>query len=237
MFNPAQFYEAGRTKIGIAQIPLISAIGAQFVFSTRSKNAILKRNDGSAEYGFTPLKMKDYTDGTNLLNLGVVDGYSTNYTGNFTIKLLGGAKDVYSIATARDTIDANHRLNITDVETFFVQFPNLYSVALDANSQNNPAWQSIVKGDLSRFPNSVERVGVYNADFVNAAYDLVLNFSNYSATSQLKWFLFSANGGNIKLLGDLSKLPIYCNYLKLVTASAGSSITYTAGKVWASALL
>ncbi|MCZ2084795.1 MAG: LamG domain-containing protein [Flavobacteriales bacterium] len=237
MLTPRQKYEVCRVKSGVALIPIFDSTLVAFGISTRNGNTVVDWGN-SFTNNINPVKLNDFTitGGNNYDHT-----YASAFTGNVSVKFLKGLKDVYSIR-----IDTSHgtnthsKLNITDIENFFSQFPDLYSVCIYEYGFSVDNRKSIIKGDLSRFPISVERVFIGDSDVLNAANDLVLNLSNYSVLSKLKYFKYDPSNFNIvfstmKIIGNLSKLPTSCQYLYLTKASAGSSITYTAGKVWASA--
>jgi len=224
----------GRSKSGTALIPLKDALNTYFVFSTRVGDALVDKGDGTSPISYTTGKMLDFTT-VSTSGKGVNLTYSSAFTGNASVKFLKGLKDVYSWASSHNNPSAS-KYNITDIETFFSQFPNLYSVFIDEYVYQVSANMAIIKGDLSRFPDSVERVLLKSLEILNVNTDLVLNFSNYNNTSKLKSFSINASFGSYapKILGDLGKFPSGCNYLNIQNFAAGSAITYTAGKVWAS---
>ena len=177
----------GFSKSGTALIPLKNVSSYNMVFSTRVGNIVIDKGDGSSLINASiPHKNRDFTlidyDGGDVITLN----YSPAFTGNVSVKFLKGLKDVYSFASS--LFGGNSRLNIADIETFFKQFPSLYSVYIC--EQDNT---TVLKGDLSRFPDSVERIAVVRAAVINAATDLVLNFSNYNNSSKLKSFAFVQN--------------------------------------------
>lgn len=225
----------GRTKIGTALIPLKDALNTVFVFSTRVGDAVVDKGNGTSPISYSTGKMLDFTT-VSRDGKGVNLTYSSAFTGNASVKFLKGLKDVYSWASTTDNVSGS-RYNITDIETFFSQFPNLYSVCIDEYVYQTSANMAIIKGDLVRFPDSVEKVLLNSLEILNVNTDLVLNFSNYNNTSKLKSFSITTSFGSYapKILGDLGKLPSGCNYLNIQKFAAGSAITYTAGKVWASA--
>ena len=230
----------GSSKSGTALIPIFGTLtieGFGFNFSTRLGDSLITMGNGSSAINRINAKLTDLTLSSPS---PFTYNYSIIYTGDISIKFLKGLKDVYSIRldTSHGT-NTQSKLNINDIESFFSQFPNLYSVYIYEFAFSVDSRKSIIKGDLSRFPNSVERVSIGDSDVLNAATDFVLNLSNYSSLSQLKFFKYDPfNFTNItstmKLIGDLSKIPSGVNFFYLKKASAGSSITYTAGKVWAS---
>ena len=235
--NTILFFEAGRARSGTALIPIIGTIDMTLLFSTRVGNTIINRGDGSADFSFTPLK--NTIVGATLAG-GINLSYPSAFTGNISIKFIKGLRDVYSISLGFFGFvhpnDTTSKYNITDLKSFFAQFSNLYSLYIDENASGIPTRQSVLKGDLSQLPDSVEQVSFRFLDFKNSATDLYLNFSNYNATSKLKSLLSGRTSGQtqLKILGDLGKLPATCQYLNIQGAIAGSSLSYTAGKVWAS---
>jgi len=236
----------GRSKSGTALIPYFDSLTiGNFSFSTRLGDFIIDWKDGTTTNSnntSSPIN-KNFADGSNFgTNPKYSKTYSSAYTGNISVKFLKGLKDVYSILLAFDhTSNQQSKLNIIDVETFFNQFPNLYSIAIADLSSGFTARMSVVKGDFSKLPDSVERVQIQILDVINAKSDVVLNLSNYSNTSKLKHFQFGlaygfVSSSRLKLIGDFGKLPTNCQYFYLTKASTSdeSAITYTAGKVWAS---
>lgn len=239
MMNILNFYESGRARSGVALIPFFDSTKITLAISTRFGNSVIDKGDGNF-YNYPNPHFLDYStgasDGANRITLN----YSTAYTGNISINFKQGLKDVYSISTwlFRDSA-TDTKLNILNIESFFSQFPNLYSVRLLEHCYLSSE-KSVFKGDLSRFPDSVERIYISCIEVQNAATDLILNFSNYNNSSKLKYFNFSGDraslpNSNMKVVGDISKIPPLCDYFYLLKAATGSSITYTAGKVWTSA--
>lgn len=238
MFQPQFFYEAGKARSGTALIPFFDSTSVSFAISTRNGNTVVDWGDGSSS-NIAPVKMRDYADGS-ALSSNFNKSYSSALNGNVSVKFLRGLKDVYSIflGVFHDN-NQKSKLNILDVETFFHQFPNLFSIYINEYAYGDSSRMSVIKGDLAKFPNSVERVLIGATDFINSATDLVLNFSSYTNASNLKFFSLGTIGGTssaggVKVIGDLSKFPTSCQFLNVTRASSGSAITYTAGKVWAS---
>ena len=231
MFQPQFFYEAGKARSGTALIPIKNASTFAFYVSTRVGNYIVDKGDGSAPFEHTVInKNKDFT------NLTIFDydsrsvSYSSSFTGNMSLKFPQGLKDVFSVATTKGDTGNVSKLNIADIETFFKQFPNLYSVFISEFLGST----AVIKGDLAKLPNSVERVLIQYTAVVNSATDFTLNLSNYSTGSNLKFFSTIRNDSPLKVLGDLGKTPSTLQFLNIAAVHAGSEITYTAGKVWAS---
>ncbi len=237
MLSPAQIFELGKPKSGIAYVPIFETLSMLMGISTRYGNIVLNKGDGSADINYTPIKNNDYTISTNATFLF---SYANKFTGSFSIKTLKGNKDVYSLYLGiyHDSNNNQSKFNITDIETFFKQFPNLYSVNINEYAYQETARMSVIKGDLAKFPDSVEKIRINELEVIGS-YDgtLYLNLSNYNSSSKLKVF----NGAivrlnnKIKLIGDLANLPSSCIFFYLNNAYSTSSITYTAGKVWASA--
>lgn len=235
MFNPVQFFEAGKARSGTALIPIKNASTFAFYVSTRVGDYIVDKGDGSPPYlnvTLFPSKNIDFTSNFPTDNESIYTGgslsYSLAFTGNVSLKFPHGLRDVYSLANNKPG-NQGSKLNITDVETFFKQFPNLYSFYF-----NEFGSTAIIKGDLSRFPNSVERLYFNFTQVVNASIDLFLNLSNYDPASKLKYFNVFRTDSPLKILGDLGKTPSTLQFLNIQDVHAGSIITYTAGKVWAS---
>jgi hypothetical protein len=240
MFQPQFFYEAGKARSGTALIPFFDSTSVAFGISTRNGNTVVDWGDGSSS-NIAPIKMRDYADGSRTYS-NFVKSYSSALNGNVSVKFLQGLKDVYSVylGVFHDANQQQSKLNILDVETFFKQFPNLFSLCIEEYAYQTTARMSVIKGDLAKLPNSVERVLINQAEILNAATDFTLNFSSYTNLSNLKFFQFqdttaTTAQSTIKVIGDVGKIPTSCQFFYLQKASAGSSITYTAGKIWASA--
>lgn len=240
MMNIMHFYEAGKARSGTALVPIFDTVKMTLTISTRSGNSVLNKGDGSPLTNISNVKLRDYTDGAHICIFRYY--YANPFTGNVSIKFLRGLKDVYSIDLTefqQDTTTA--KFNITDIEAFFAQFPNLFSLRFSEYAYQTTARMSIIKGDFAKLPNSVERVLIENTEVIpalNANQQLLVNFSSYDAASKLKFFRYTGGinwiGVSLKIIGDLSKLPTSCNHLYLIKSSSQSAITYTAGKVWAS---
>ena len=221
----------GSNKSGTALIPIFGTITMRLLISTRVGNSIVNKGDGSADIVYVTAKNTNASGITTTLDLT----YSSAFTGNISVKFLFGLKDVYSIAffefTGGSNSNTDKQLNILDLKIFFGQFQNINNVYLDYSDFGYT--KAILKGDLSQFPDSLESLSLRMLKFKNAGTDLYLNFSNYSASSKLK-SLVSERGGDstLKILGDLGKAPSTLQYLNIQGSLAGSTITYTAGKVW-----
>lgn len=239
--NAQFFYEMGRLRTGWANIPLNDVLNVGFYFSTKNKDAFILKGDGTAQYDFSTVKNRDYTDGGSTPFSSTNISYSSAFTGDLKAGFKGGLKDVYSIFLGWShngvTGAKINRWNIQDIETFFGQFPNLYSIMIDIYAYQNYTFATL-KGDFAKIPDSVERVIIMNNETDNAAVNTTLNLSNFSISSKLKHFDFTAGnnqpGSTMKLNGDLAKLPVGVDFFKFLKVASGSSITYTAGKVWAS---
>ena len=240
MFNPIHFYEAGKARSGTALIPFFDSTYVAFGISTRNGNTVVDWGDSSSN-NIAPVKMRDYADGYGLSS-NFKKGYSSALNGNVSVKFLQGLKDVYSVYLGDfHTTNQQFKLNILDVETFFHQFPNLFSLCIEEYAYQTTARMSVIKGDLAKLPNSVERVLINVAEVIGiSSGELYLNFSNYTNSSNLKYF--NVNPANnylypLKFMGDLGKLPTSCQFLRIADFRVfiGSAITYTAGKIWASA--
>ena len=221
----------GSNKSGTALIPIFGTITMRLLISTRVGNSIVNKGDGSADIVYVTAKNTNASGITTTLDLT----YSSAFTGNISVKFLFGLKDVYSIAffefTGGSNSNTDKQLNILDLKIFFGQFQNINNVYLDYSDFGYT--KAILKGDLSQFPDSLESLSLRMLKFKNAGTDLYLNFSNYSASSKLK-SLVSERGGDstLKILGDLGKAPSTLQYLNIQGSLAGSTITYSAGKVW-----
>lgn len=238
MFNPVQFFEAGKARSGTALIPFFDSTSVAFAISTRNGNTVVDWGDGSSS-NVAPVKMRDYADGSAFY-YSFGKSFSSARNGSVSVKFLHGLKDVYSIYLGDfHYTNQQSKLNILDIETFFKQFPNLFSLCIQEYAYQTTSRMSVIKGDLAKLPNSVERVLINQAEILNAATDFTLNFSSYTNLSNLKSFRFkdtvaTTAQSTIKVIGDVGKIPTSCQFFYLQKASAGSSITYTAGKVWAS---
>lgn len=239
MFQPAVFFELGRVRSGTALVPVINADSVRLFFSTRSGNAVVKWGDGT-ETNWTPEKNIDYTDGVNV-RASINKSYSPNYSGDIAVVFKQGLRDVYSFASWSAGTGSSKVLNIQNFGTFIKQFPNLYSIMLNEYAYQSAANKSTIKGNLADVPNFVERIMIREFEVKDATNGNVwFDLSTFTAQSNLKYFNF--NGGsygyvadtNLKLIGDLSKLPTGCSYFNFFKCLTGSAITYTAGKVWAS---
>lgn len=229
-----QWYELSISRSGVAYVPYADASFARFGFSTRHGNAIINWGNGSI-VEVAPSKNQDATTGSVSQ---FTDNYSPNYTGNVSITIKQGLKDVYSIWLGEGTGATHPNFNIQDFGIWIKQFTNLYSIRFSFYSYQNPTGK-VIKGDLAAVPDSVERINVQDFEIMNNGTDVWFNISSFNTNSKLKWFLFqnvsSIGLTKLKLLGDVSKLPIGCTYFNFAAnAAAGTSITYTAGKVWAS---
>ena len=244
MIKVIKNYVFNSKKSDTIYFPFFDSKQSNFCISTINGNGYINSNQGNNWTAVTFSKMVDFTQVTTA-------PYSINYTflnqpftGNLSIKLNNTTKDVYSIGLfANEFINIGAasvyktKFNIQDIEKFFKPFSNLYSVIFQLYNYQTEAKKSIIKGDLSRFPDSVERVVILTIEVINVTTDIFLNFSNYSTTSKLK--VFSFNGGyayaspGFKVIGDLGKLPKDCYYFYLTKAS-NVAVTYTAGKIWAS---
>ena len=212
-------------------IPYSDAGGVYLRVSTRTKNIVIYWGDDTIS-AYTTAKNMDAT--INVLNLtNVTKTYSPAFTGNAVLRMVGGVKDVYSLVVME--YGDGGKKNIPDFGTFMAQFTHLYSFVFNARYDAGVATYPVVKGNLFNFPDSVERVRISATDCVNAATDLTMDLSGFSNTSNLKWLSADIYRGNSKLLGDLAKIPQGCAYAYFKNTGAGSAITYTAGKTWASA--
>lgn len=238
-----QFYELSRSRSGTAYFPIFGTTWMRFAISTRSGNIDFNKGDGSAVFAFSTDKYVDYTTTSPTNNL--IFTYGSAFTGNFSGLIKKGLKDIYSLNIGVyhqniNGLNSEAKWNITNIETFFAQFTNLYSVYINEYAYQDSARMSVIKGDLAKFPNSVEKVLIDSAEVIGiSSGELYLNFSSYTNASQLKSFSFNPINNTLyglKIIGDLGKLPTTCQKLFIANSRvfAGSAITYTAGKVWAS---
>lgn len=225
----------GSNKSGTALIPIFDTINMSLNISTRLGNAVINKGDGSSLVNYTPPKLKDFTSGA-IIGFSYDFNYGSVFTGDIKIKFLKGLKDVYSIYLGRFTGDTNKtKINITDIELFFKQYPNLYSLYVSDYAYGDVNKQQILKGDFAKLPNSVEKLTIEETDFKNASTDLVLNFSSYTNASNLKYLnVVNAGATSLKVTGDIAKFPTSGVFLYLGKVKAGSSLSYTGGKIWAS---
>lgn len=228
MLTPRQKYEVCRVKSGVALIPYFDSKTIELKISTRSGNSEVTWGDGT-DSSWTNPKLNDYT-----VNGGGVFSktYTNAYTGNVSVKFFNGLKDIYSIWVSPIFDLQKNKLNILNIGTFLKQFPNLYSFVIENYSYG--ANYGVINGNVLEMPDSVEKIKGGDFQFSGTIH---FNMSEISPTSKLKKLdLFSYNVNGIKkLIGDLGKMPSSLNYFVLSYATADSSITYTAGKVWASA--
>lgn len=239
MFNILQFYEAGKTRKSIIKIPFADTLHIVQRISTRTGNLVFKWGDGT-ETAVTTVKNNDYTvnQGTDLVS----KTYASTYTGDVEVIANNAVNDIYSLYVAfpGNILGASNqtKTNIQDFGTFINQFKNLYSFVLNVFTGTDPAKMPIIKGNLMQFPDSVERVYIEAIEVVNAPTDLSIDLNGLSATSKLKWFNQGTFAGayNVAIKGDIAKLPISCYFFKITSGVINTSaITYTSGKVWASA--
>lgn len=235
MINILQFYEAGKARSGTALFPFIDSAQAYIQVSTRTGNILVKWGDGTETNSTTSKNV----DATVTALSALTYNYSPNYTGDVQVIFKQGLRDVYSILfNFSRSGDYNRILDIQNIETFFKQFPNLYSIFFEIYSYGTS--KTVIKGDLSKLPDSIERIKFNGFEVKNSGIDQWLNLSNYSQSSKLKYFNFSKEGYGVypitllKIIGNLSSLPPNCQFFKIAGTHSGSSITYTAGKVWAS---
>ena len=77
MFNPIQFYEAGKARSGTALIPFFDSTSVAFGISTRNGDTVVDWGDGSSS-NIAPVKMRDYADGS-----GVSPNFGKSYSSAF----------------------------------------------------------------------------------------------------------------------------------------------------------
>lgn len=218
---------ASKLKISWVNIPVFGTYGHLIYVSTRLQN--IKVNDDVAPR-VTP-KNNDYTIVANESPYsGTVGGGIVNEPTNIRYGFLGGVSDVFSLRL-RGTFAEATNFNILDIESFLSQFPNLYSISIDSNSTSGRT--QIINGDLAKIHDNLEKIKIKNIQNPINNTNLYLNLSNFSTSSKLKFFSAIENNQPFKVNGDLSKLPISCNYFKIFTAETSSGITYTQGKTWA----
>lgn len=210
--------------------PANGTSSASLYFSTRVYDLSINWGDGST-INYTTLKNTDFTI-TSAVNI-LTHNYSTPFIGNIIISS-NIVNDIYSLKIQPTTSD---KLNIQNFETFINQFKNLYSLSI-TNDLNSDIKRAVLKGDLSRIPDSIERFQIdYLGAYYNNETDLYINLSNFNPTSKLKFFerrnLNDYWTRNINIYGDLSKIPPLVNYFS-VKRNLANTLTYTAGRIWAS---
>ena len=237
-----QWYELSRSRSGVAKLTNRAGKTMYINISTRTGNGVIIYTGVQSNIPVTPDKYKDYTTdrvGASTVIVPVTVGVS----GNLLIRYDKGLSDIYSIwiGYINKGISGNEdkdQMAYVPIQTFLSQFPNLYSVYVNEKAGGIDSSQTAMYGDFALMPNSIEKVLIDSLDVrsTNAGGEIVVNISNFSNSSNLKSFVKTDSNTTLKILGDLAKLPISCNIFKIVNnSSIGSAITYTAGKVWASA--
>ena len=185
------------------------------LFSTRNGNATVFIGQQNSTVPYVPSKNVDLT-----LTSGTVT-YSSSGTNTLPSKItfLNGFKDVYSFKVGS-------RMNISSIKDFFKDFTNIYSINFDYEGFGSVN----VVGSLTDIPDSVERLHKSIPHTNVSTYTLTLDVSNFSTTSNLKYFHFVVNLPTTS--GNLAKLPSQLYYFKL-GGNAGT-FTYSGTKVWAS---
>ena len=247
MFNILQFYEAGKARSGTAYFPFMDTPTVNLYVSTRFQNTEIIYAD--AVVNATAPKLLNYAFNPNGEGLNA-HTHTTPFTGNVSVIFKGGLKDVYSLMLGGyNVFTGRSAYNIIDFGAFLRQFPNLFSFAVYIQSSGTEGF-STIKGNYLDIPDSVEEILVYQAQVTNWE-DFYIDFSALKTTSKLRRFYkrlnynqFDSSEKTAKITGDISKLPISCNYFFIDATDAdanafatftNSKITYTAGKVWASA--
>lgn len=227
---------SGKNKGELALIPFTNTIFINGIsISTRVGNMKVNWVDGSSS-SYSVVKNVDLTtaNGTSISH-----SYDSVLNDSISINV-SRLSDVYSFSYSIWNNSATQitKLNIQDFGSFIKQFSNLYSFKLyHRDDRGNHLYFPIIKGNLLDVGASVERIEISVSQFQNYQTNLIIDLGGLPIDSKLKWFSKSANtnGSNLKIIGDLSKLPVTCSFFHAVSVLAGSSITYTAGKVWASA--
>ena len=247
MFNILQFYEAGKARSGTAYFPFMDTPTVNLYVSTRFQNTEIIYAD--AVVNATAPKLLNYAFNPNGEGLNA-HTHTTPFTGNVSVIFKGGLKDVYSLMLeGYNSFTGRSAYNIIDFGAFLRQFPNLFSFAVYIQSSGTEGF-STIKGNYLDMPDSVEEILVYQAQVTNWE-DFYIDFSVLKTTSKLRRFYkklnynqFDSTVKTSKITGDISKLPISCNYFFIddtyghanaFATFTNSKITYTAGKVWASA--
>ena len=185
------------------------------IFSTRNGNATVFRGQQNQTVSYIPSKNVDLT----LTTGNITNSSSGTNTLPSKITFLNGFKDVYSFKVGS-------RMNISSIKDFFKDFTNLYSINFDYEGFGGVN----VVGSLTDIPDSVERVHKSVLSTNVSTYTLSLDVSNFSTTSNLKYFHFVVNLPTTS--GNLAKLPSQLYYFKL--AGNAGTFTYSGTKVWAS---
>lgn len=237
MMNILNFYEAGKARNGSALIPYFDTLNVvNLLFSTRTGNAVVKWGDGQ-ETELTTLKNHDTT--SNTIG-GITKAYSSAFTGSLQIVFAKGLRDVYSLylqGQGSPTSSQTNKYNILDFGLWIKQFSNLYSFHIQIYDYGMIANRGSIKGNLVDVPDSVERILIGDVIVVNPTTDIYVNFNAITGTSKLKSFTRNLNnvGSNfLKISGSISDLPASLEYIKISGTAAGSLMTYTPGKIWAS---
>lgn len=221
MFNPVFFYEAGKARSGVA-IFKQNTPKFRFYISTRTNNIIVKAND--INYNYVTSKNIDFTQATVSLSHSFILNTGLSGIYDVYVKVLGGLKDVYSIS-----ISSSYNENVVYIpnwENFIMQFPNLYSIDFQKNYLS-----MTINGDLSKIPDSVEVVRLSRLTRSNN--DFYLNITNFNIGSKLKSISILDTEQPLLVFGDLTHIPNFVSFFRIVQCATGSAITYTAGKVWA----
>ena len=220
----------GKHYTGLVKVPFMNCNRFRMHFSTRNNNIIIKGLDGVITNYTTP-KNYDFTSNSNPMPIIQITT-STTYSGDLEITTLGGNSDVYSIGYSWANSAGNDRFNIQDLGLFYEQFPNLYSIHYEIYAYNDTLRQPTFKGNLIKFGNSVRRCSVSSLDILNRTSNAYVNLNEINSNSQLEWF-YHHSGYAVNYSGDLAKLPPNIYYF-VAGALNTSTLTYTAGRVWAS---
>lgn len=214
-------------------IPVVNCSVIGFYISTRSNNIKVDFGDGTKN----TYEVLKFIDNINQNGTLVSNTYSTLYTGDITITLIGGLKDLFSLRIEYWQISSptHTAIVINNFGKWIGQFPNLYSFNITGSYTNQIYNTSIfIKGSLFDVPESVEMLeyrGVQTASNSELSFDL----DTFPANSKMRWIHLYL--GMPKIIGDLANLPETISFFKLEYISGanftGSNFTYSGGRIWA----
>jgi hypothetical protein len=235
MNNPSVTFGDWENKPAV--FPCLNTEYLSLNISTRKYNSVVLDGIGGKSVWSNP-KNYDYFD-QNQNNTSTTQ-YSSLYTGNVKVYFNGGLSDVYSLLIHRTlghgTTNNGDKLTIPNLSEFLKQFPNLYSLAINYYAYNIGEARTNISGDLATIPDSIESVRLINIEFTNAPSNFYLNLNNFSNSSKLKKLYHSGFYGipynNLRVIGDIAKLPSKINFFRIDKLYSTSSIYYTSGRVW-----
>lgn len=205
--------------------------------STRKYNSVVLNGVGDKEVWSNPKNFDFYDLG---LSNTYKAQYSSLFTGDIKVYFNGGLGDVHSLLIYRTvgagTTNNGDKLNIPNLSVFLKQFPNLYSFAINYYAYNIGEARINILGDLATIPDNIELVRLSNIEFTNAPSNFYLDLNNFSNTSKLKKLYhsggFNVPYNNLKIVGDIAKLPPKVNFFRIEKFHSTSSIYYTKGRIW-----